>query len=126
MAAHSDILKEMKEQFKPLLENSPDGIYFWLNDDNMICNEKMAAMFGYSVEEMCKTPNFLNKFVAEESREFFSMNYHAHVASLAFPATFRFKGIRKDKSVFSLETDMIPFCWKNHVVAFHFVREIKE
>lgn len=126
MGSHTDILKEIEEQFKPLLENSPDGIYFWLDETNMICNEKMARIFGYSVKELCKTIPFLEKLVAEESRDLFSLNYHLHVAQLAFPVTFRFKGIKKDKSIFSAETDMVPFCWKNHVLAFHFVREIKE
>ena len=126
MVNHEDILKEIEEHFKPLLENSPDGIYFWLDDKNMICNEQLAKMFGYSVKELCAQTPFLEKMVAKDYREFFSLNFHLHVVQLLSPITFRFKGLKKGGKEFSAETDMIPFCWNNHIIAFHFVREIKE
>ena len=126
MKSHSEILKEIEEQLKTLFENSPDGIYLWLDDEHMICNEKLAKIFGYFVKELCMETPFLEKLVAEDYRELFSLNYHLHVAQLSSPVSFKFKGIKKDGKEFSAETDMIPFCWKSHVIAFHFVREIKE
>ena len=123
---HESIIKEIAEQFKPILDNSRDGVYFWLDESNAICNEKLAKMFGCSVKEWCETKPFLDNFVAEDDRDLFSLNYQNSVAPLAYPVTFRFKGVRKDGKVFSAETDMIPLSWKGHAVAYHFVREIKE
>lgn len=126
MDEHKEILDEIEEGAELLLKNSPDGIYFWLDETHMICNEKFAAMFGYSKKEISEKVPFLETLIAEDYRELFSLNYHSHVATLAFPVTFRFRGLKKGGKEFSAETDMIPFSWKEHVIAFHFVREIKE
>ena len=65
-------------------------------------------------------------FVAEEDRGIFSWNYHDRVAALAFPVTFRFRGLRKDGSTFPAQTEMIPISFRGHAVAYHFVRQIAE
>lgn len=121
---HEDAIRELTEQFRPILEESPDGVYLWLDETNKVCNERLAKMFGCTVKEWCTIEPFLEHFVDEEDRELFSWNYHHRVAALAFPVTFRFRGRRKDGSTFAAETDMIPITFKGHAVAYHFVREI--
>ena len=123
---HKGIIKELSEQFAPVLKHSTDGVYLWLDEENMICNDKLAKMFDYSVKELCSEHPFLETFVAEKDRELFSMNYHKSVAPLARPVTFRFRGIRKDGSTFQAETDMIPISWQGHAIAYHFVRQISK
>ena len=123
---HEDIMLRLAEQFRPILENSPDGVYLWLDEGHQICNERLARMFGCSVEEWCRTQPFLDSFVAEEDRYMFAWNFQNRVAALAFPATFRFRGVRKDGSTFEAETDMIPICWDGHAIAYHFVRALKD
>ena len=122
--AHEQILREMEEQFRPLFEQSPVGVYLYVTDAHKICNERMAQMHGLTVEEWRKTPTFLTDFIAEEDRQMYARNYRHHVAELRHPITFRFRGLRKDGSTFAAETDMIPLCWHGHAVAYHFVREI--
>lgn len=124
--SHADVIGELEEHFRPILENSPDGIYLWLDDAHTICNEKLAAMFGYSVDEWRRQAPFLDRFVVEEDQVLFSWNYHHRVAALAFPVTFRFRGVRKDGSTFTAETDMIPITYAGHAVAYHFVRRVGE
>ena len=119
-------MRELTEQFRPVMEQSPDGVYLWLDEAHKACNERLANLFGYTVEEWCATEPFLENFVAEEDRGIFSWNYHNRVAALAFPVTFRFRGLRKDGSSFSAETDMIPISYRGHAVAYHFVRQIAE
>ena len=123
---HVGIMQELGEQFRPVLEQSPDGVYLWLDEERKLCNERLAHMFGYTVEEWCTAVPFLETFIAEDDRGIYSWHYHQRVAALAFPATFRFRGQRKDRSVFSAETDMIPIAWQGHAVAYHFVRQIVE
>ena len=123
---HEGIVQELAEQFRPILDQSPDGVYLWLDETHKVCNERLATMFGYTVEEWCEAQPFLESFVAEEDRYVFSWHYHNRVAALAYPATFRFRGRRKDGSTFSAETDMIPIPWRGHAVAYHFVRAISE
>jgi hypothetical protein len=46
------------------------------------------------------------------------------VQELAFPVTFRFRGVRKDEGVFQAETEMIPLTYGGHTMAYHFVRKV--
>jgi PAS domain-containing protein len=121
-----DVIRELAEQFRPVLEESPDGVYLWLDEAHKACNERLAGFFGFTVEEWRAAQPFLDNFVAEEDRGIFSWNYHNRVAALAFPVTFRFRGLRKDGSTFSAETDMIPISYRGHAVAYHFVRRVDE
>ena len=108
------------------MEGSPDGVYLWLDEAHKTCNERMAEMFGYTVEEWSEAEPFLESFVAEEDRKVFSWNYHNRVAALKFPVTFRFRALRKDGSTFAAETDMIPISHRGRAVAYHFVRRVGE
>ena len=121
---HEQMLREMEEQFRPLFDRSPVGVYLYVTDVHKICNERMAQMHGMTVEEWRNTSTFLNDFIAEEDREMYAKNYQHHVAGLRHPITFRFRGLRKDGSTFAAETDMIPLSWRGQAVAYHFVREI--
>lgn len=119
-------VRELAEQFRPVMEGSPDGVYLWLDEAHKVCNERLADLFGYTVEEWSATEPFLDNFVAEEDRKLYSWNYHNRVAALAFPVTFRFRAQRKDGSTFPAETDMIPVSYGGHTVAYHFVRQVGE
>ena len=84
------------EVWSPMFENSPDGVYIWLDDDNKVCNKRLANIFGYTVDEWRATEPFLESFVDEEDQHTYSSNYQMCVAPLARPVTFRFRGRRKD------------------------------
>ena len=123
---HEDVIRGLAEQFRPIMEQTPDGVYLWLDEAHKVCNARLAKLFGYTVEEWSATQPFLENFVAEEDRALYSWNYHNRVAALAFPVTFRFRGLRKDGSSFPAETDMIPITYRGHAVAYHFVRQVME
>lgn len=123
---NGEVMRELAEQFRPVMEQSPDGVYLWLDETHKACNERLANLFGFTVEEWSATQPFLENFVAEEDRRLYSWNYHNRVAALAFPVTFRFRGLRKDGSTFAAETDMIPVSHRGHAVAYHFVRQVGE
>jgi len=119
-------MQELVEQFRPVMDESPDGVYLWLDETHKACNERLANLFGFTVEEWSTTQPFLDNFVAEEDRSLYSWNYHNRVAALAFPVTFRFRALRKDGSAFAAETDMIPISYQGQAVAYHFVRQVGE
>jgi len=125
MIDHNNIISEVYEQFATVMDESPDGVYLWLDDENKICNKNMAEMFGITVDMWQKESDFLNKHVAEEDRESFANYYQKHVENLSYPAKFTFNGLKSDGSFFSAETYMIPISWDGHAVAYHFVREVK-
>jgi len=122
---HEHVLSGILEQLAPVFFHSPDGVYLYLDDNHKVCNARMAEMFGVTVDEWRRTPNFLESFVAPEDRELVALNFQNHIAGLTRPVTFRFKGIRKNGDTFIAETEMIPISWNGYPIAYHFVREIK-
>ncbi len=121
---HIEMMQQLEEQFRPVLEHSPDGVYLWLDETHKTCNARLAELFGYTVSEWCAVPSFLDAFVDEPDQTVYARNYQQHVAALTFPVTFRFRGRRKDGSTFAAETDMIPISFQGHAVAYHFVRQV--
>ena len=122
--AHDEVIPQLAEHLEPIFSSSPDGVYIWLDEEHWTCNQRLAQLFGYTVGEMENSPGFLQRMVAEEDQGMVSWNYWNRVQELAFPVTFRFRGVRKDGSVFQAETDMIPFTYGGHTVAYHFVRHV--
>ncbi len=123
---HDQLISEIADHFEPVLEDSPDGVYLWLDEKNVICNDKLAKLLGYATAEDCSANLALESFIATDSdREKFVKMYEDHVANLSRPVTFRFTAMRTDGSTFAAETDMIPVSYAGHVVAYHFVRKAK-
>lgn len=123
--AHDEVIPQLAEHLRPMFDASPDGVYVWLDESHWTCNENLARMFGYSVQELENSPGFLQRLCHEEDQGVISWNYWNRVQALAFPVTFRFRGVRKDGSVFGCETDMIPVTFGGHTVAYHFVRNVE-
>ena len=123
---HEQVLSGLLEQLMPVFSHSPDGVYLYLDDTHKVCNKRMADMFGMTIAEWRKVPNFLEGFVAPQDRELVASHYRNHVAALSRPVTFRFRAVRKNGETFLAETEMIPISWNGQSIAYHFVREIKE
>ena len=121
---HEDIIGALAAHFQPILEQSPQGVYLWLDEAHKICNERLAKLFGYTIAEWCAVPSFLGQFVAPEDQQQFADHYYRVVSELSAPVTFWFRAVRKDGSTFLAETDMIPLVYQGHQVAYHFAREV--
>jgi len=122
--AHEDVIPQLAGHLQPIFESSPDGVYVWLDETHWTCNERLAALFGSTVDELENSPSLLQRFIHEDDQGNFSWNYWNRVQAQAFPVTFRFTGVRSDGSTFQAETEMIPLSYGGHVVAYHFVRRV--
>jgi PAS domain S-box-containing protein len=123
--AHEVATKELAEHLRSLFDSSPDGVYIWLDEEHWICNSRFAELLGYdSPDELNDTPHLLQRWVHEDDQGQFSWSYWNRVQTLSFPTTLRFRGKRKDGSVTSFETDMIPLAYGGHTFAYHFVRNV--
>ena len=47
-AHHQHLVKELAEQLEPVLSNSPQAIYLYLDDEHKTCNQKFADLLGYN------------------------------------------------------------------------------
>ena len=122
--AHEDVIPQLAEHLRPIFENSPDGVYIWLDETHWTCNERLASLFGYTVAELENSPNLLQRLVHDGDQGNLSWNYWNRVRELAFPVTFRFRGRHKDGTIFQAETDMIPLTYGGHTIAYHFMRRV--
>ena len=123
---HAEILSEIAEHLRPVLEYSPDGVYLWVDEDHMVCNERFASLFGATAAEWNKRPPLFEDIIDEEDMGMYAWNFQTRVARLMYPVTFRFRGRRLDGTTFGGETDMIPITYRDHVIAYHFVRQVGE
>lgn len=122
---HVKILREVGEQFRPMLDKSPEGIYVYIDEVHKICNERLARMFGLSVLEWEDMEGFVNRHVAEGDQDKVIETYHRHIHQELTSARLQARGVRKDGSTFAFEMDMIPFPWRGEMLALHFVREVR-
>ena len=96
---HDRAAHELAAHLAPIFAESPDGVYVWLDEEHWVCNERFAQMFGYaSPDELNDTPYLLQRLVHEDDQANVSWNYWNRVQALAFPVTFRFRGVAKDGS----------------------------
>jgi len=119
---HGDLMAELIEHFEPVLEHCPQGVYIWVDDDNMVCNEPLADLFGCTPDEWASKP-FLESYVDPKDQEMFANHYGKSIGELQGPVRFKFKAVRADGKTFLAETDMIPITFGGHAVAYHFVRK---
>jgi len=124
MITPQQAIDELAEQLRPVLEHSPDGVYLWLDESTKRCNDRLAKLFGCTVDEWEAASDFARTFVDDADRGLYVWNYQNRVRDLRFPVSFRFRGKRMDGSTFDAQTDMIPITYGGHIVAYHFVREL--
>jgi PAS domain S-box-containing protein len=122
---HVKILKEISEQFQPLFQKSPDGIYVYIDEVHKICSDRFAKMFGLTVAEWQAMEGFVNKHVSEQDQALVVNSYQKHIHESLTPIRFQVKALRKGGGTFRAEIDMIPFPWHGEMLALHFVREVK-
>lgn len=125
MREHENLIEELYEQYRPLMELSSDPMYLYLDDVHKICNEKLANLWGFSQDDWNQSSPFLDNLVAEESRFKMSSNYRDARTDFK-PASFGFTGRRNDGSTFDAEIAMAPITYKDEFFTLNLIRELKK
>lgn len=119
---HEELLLELSEQLRPVLDGSNQAIYAYLDDTHKVCNQNFADLLGYAspAEWAAVTTSFPEVFVAQESRmtliEAFQKAMQ-HKAASTTPITW----LKKDGSTTNTEVILVPISFQGHLVALHFV-----
>jgi len=117
----------VSEEFRPILDGSPQGVYVYLDDTHKLANGKFAKMLGYgSAEELSKLDvPWIDAFVAEESADQLVTGYtramEERVGS-SFAVTWKRKGGGHVRT----NVILVPISYKGQDMALHFVTPIKE
>jgi PAS domain S-box-containing protein len=119
---HEHLVKELTEQLEPVLSNSPQGIYLYLDDEHKSCNKKFADMLGYKSTQEWAENEFPISDVAEEDQEKgieTYMNASRKLIASTLPATW----VRKDGKRIKTTVTMAPITYKGEIFVLHFISE---
>jgi PAS domain S-box-containing protein len=119
---HAELIKAVTEEFKDIFDNSSQGVYVYLDDDHLACNNKLATMLGYSSsEEMLKTKGpFLDAFVAGESQDDVVAAYRASMDKMV-GSTSKVTMKKKDGGTLNVTVMLVPISYQGHMMALHYI-----
>ena len=117
---HEHLIKELAELLEPVLSNSPQAVYLYLDDAHKICNQKFTDLLGYkSIDEWVHVESPVDDIV-EEDRDRVIQAYVD--ASEDFKASaIKAKIIKQDGDVLDADIIMVPITYKEEVFVLHFV-----
>ena len=119
---HEHLVRELTEQLEPVLSNSPQAIYLYLDDEHKTCNQKFADLLGYSsIQEWVDNQTPVSD-VAEEDQEKVieaygeaSENFKASALSVSV--------VKKDGTKLKVNIIMSPIVYKGETFVIHFINE---
>lgn len=125
MEDHSLVLKGIYAQLRHILESSGQGIYIYLDDENIICNKKFASMLGYGTPEAWAKAGspFPSTYVEKKSQPVLVDAYRKAVGK---GEASKVNIAWKKKNSGSLKTSVIlvPVAFLGHIMALHFIDKI--
>lgn len=104
---HHYVVQQMADFYRPLMDVSSDGIAVYLDDEHKTCNQNLADMFGYTIEEWSATFPFLDTFVAPESRDE-AADIYEETMNTGISNTSEQTALRKDGSKFRVQMAITP------------------
>lgn len=119
---HGDFLNGLKEQLQPILDESAQAVYVYMDDENKFCNGKFAALLGYpSADEWAKADgSFPELFVAEQSRGALIGAYRDAMEKMV-GSTSRITWAKKDGGTVDSTVLLVPIAYEGHLFALHFI-----
>lgn len=121
---HDELIGHLKEEYQPILDQSSQAVYLYMDDDHKICNQKFATLLGYTTpEEWAQVIDPFTKFVAPDSQETLVTTYGKAIEQFEGSVI---KVTWKSQAGQEIPTQVIlvPISCEGHLFALHFVEEI--
>lgn len=118
---HRKVLNSLTEQLLPVFDGSIEGVFVYLDSDHKSCNERLAALFGYTPLQWSELYPF-EHFFTEESKDDVMVSYYERIIAEKTPAEMEFTGVRKNGSTFNAHILMVPISYKGLIFALCFVK----
>ena len=117
---HEHMIKEVRDMLEPLLSNSPQAIYVYLDDIHKFCNQKFADLVGYGSVDEWEKNEFPLSDVEEKDQEKVIKAYTE--ASEHFKAsTVDVAVVKKDGTKLNVHVIMAPFSYNNEAFVTHYI-----
>ena len=118
---HEELVKGLYDQMKPILDESEQPIFIYLDDNHKACNQKFAAMLGFkSPQEWAEKQGFLEVYVTEKSRETLS-NAYWKAMEKKVASTIPMTWMKKDGAAIESTMILVPIFFQGHMFSVHFV-----
>lgn len=121
---HDELIRDLGNEFREILDTSGQGIYLYLDDAHKLCNARFASLLGYGspAEWAAVQRSFPDAFVAEQSQHALIGAYQDAMeegTGSTFAATWK----RRDGGTVDSSVILVPISFGGHVLALHFVDE---
>lgn len=119
---HEHLIKEVAEIYEPILNNSSQAIYIYLDDTHKICNQKFADLLEYgSVQDWVENEAPISD-IAEADQNTVIEAYGKAIEEM--DASFlTATAVTKGGSEIDVEIIMAPFTYKDEKFVVHFITE---
>jgi PAS domain-containing protein len=120
------IIRGVYDQFREILDQSDQSVYIYLDDIHKVCNEKFAALLGYSSakEWADVSENFPDVFLQKDSQ--------STLVGAFRNAMEKFVGSQnvvnwktKDGKTVKTTTILVPIIFEHHGMALHYISPTK-
>ncbi len=121
---HEELVRGLYDQMKTVLESSEQPIFIYLDDNHKACNNKFAALLGYSSpKEWAALEGFLEPYVEEKSRETLMTAYWDAMKKM-IASTIQITFIKKGEGSVNSIVVLVPMPFQGHLFAVHFVTKV--
>ena len=118
---HAQLVKGIAEQFKAVLEESPQAVYFYLDDSHKVCNKVFSDLLGYASPQEWADMEAPLADVVEADRAAVVRAYKAAVGkfktatmSVSFHNTATHRTLKRQMTV-------VPVPFKGNIFSAHFI-----
>ncbi len=119
---HQKIVSEFVEQLKPVLNDSEQSMYVYLDDHHKACNQKFAELLGYSNARQWAEgkDSFTLAYVEPKSQKTLVTAYRNAMEKMTGSVnTVTWK--KKSGGKVKTKVILVPISFKGHLFALHFI-----
>ena len=126
-ALHQEAIDWVSEEFRPILDGSPQGVYVYMDDTHKVANARFAKMLGYGTAEELSGLDvpWIDAFVAEESADSLVTGY-ARAMEERVGSSFAVTWKRRGGGRVRTNVILVPISYRGQDMALHFVTPLKE
>ena len=120
---HDELVSGLYEQLRPVMENSSQGMYLYLDDVHNVFNDQMAKMLGYSSGAEMKNKaddSPLDAFIEVKSHKVVVNAFRNAMEKMA-GATISVTLKKKSGGKITKKMILIPISYHGHLFALHFL-----
>ena len=96
-------LKQSERKFRTLVEQSLVGVYIIQDEQFVYVNPRLAAIFGYTPEEMMTSGKIMAEAIHPEDLPLVQKQIRRRIDAETATAHYSFRGRRKDGSIIHVE-----------------------